>query len=74
MYCLWSCLLCELARGPPQVHVHGVVALRLTPVAPDPSHSQWRPWHGVPMFERHQEDEEWIPPLGSEGREVQAGS
>ncbi|EFN53392.1 hypothetical protein CHLNCDRAFT_137182 [Chlorella variabilis] len=57
-----------------EVHVHGVVALRLTPVAPDPSHSQWRPWHGVPMFERHQEDEEWIPPLGSEGREVQAGS
>jgi hypothetical protein len=44
-----------------QVPVHGVLVLRLTPLHPEPWHTLWRPWHAQPMFDRHPEDESWIP-------------
>lgn len=34
------------------------MALRLTPLEPLPGHSEWRPWHGQPLYDRHVEDEE----------------
>ena len=43
-----------------QVSLHDAVALRITPLHPQPNHTDWRPWHGQPMYERHEEDEEWI--------------
>lgn len=48
---------------PPQVRLHDALAFRIMPLHPLPSHSEWRPWLGQPMYERHEEDEGWIPPL-----------
>ncbi|KAI7846122.1 hypothetical protein COHA_000383 [Chlorella ohadii] len=45
------------------VRLHDALAFRITPLHPLPSHSEWRPWLGQPMYERHEEDESWIPPL-----------
>lgn len=42
-----------------QVRLHDAVALHLTPAHPKPSHADWRPWHGQPLFKRHEEDEGW---------------
>jgi hypothetical protein len=47
------------------VLTHGVVVWRLTPVRKDERHADWRPWHGQPMYERHEEDDAWLPPLSS---------
>ena len=44
-----------------QVRLHDALALAITPLEPAPSHRDWRPWHGQPVFERHEEDEAWIP-------------
>lgn len=49
------------ARPVVQVRLHDVAALRITPLDPRPAHVVWRPWQGQPMFERHEEDEAWIP-------------
>lgn len=46
-----------------QVRLHDALAFRITPLSPQPSDSEWRPWWGQPMYERHEEDEGWIPPL-----------
>ena len=51
------------ARLPPQVCLHDAVALRITPISPQPSHTDLRPWHGQPLYARHEEDEQWIPRL-----------
>ncbi len=51
------------AKSHSQVRLHDALALRITPLHPLPSHSEWRPWLGQPMYERHEEDESWIPPL-----------
>ncbi|PRW59770.1 glycoside hydrolase [Chlorella sorokiniana] len=46
-----------------EVRLHDALAFRITPLHPLPAHSEWRPWLGQPMYERHEEDESWIPPL-----------
>ena len=48
---------------PLQVRLHDAVAVRITPISPKPGHTDWRPWHGQPLYERHEEDEQWIPRL-----------
>ena len=45
------------------MRLHDALAFRITPLRPLPSHTEWRPWLGQPMYERHEEDEGWIPPL-----------
>ncbi|KAL4458747.1 hypothetical protein ABPG75_013612 [Micractinium tetrahymenae] len=54
-----------------EVRLHDVAVLRITPQDPQPAQEAWRPWQGQPMFERHEEDEGWIPePLrAAEGRQ-----
>ena len=55
---------------PPQVRLHDALAFRITPLHPLPSHSEWRPWLGQPMYERHEEDE---GPWARRRRRTEAG-
>ena len=56
-----------------QVPLHDVAALRITPLHPQPSYGDWRPWHTQPMYDRHEEDEGWwaAPPQAQAARQAQ---
>ena len=51
------------AEPPAAQRLHDALAFRITPLHPLPSHSEWWPWLSQPIYERHEEDEGWIPPL-----------
>lgn len=42
------------------VAIHDVCMISLAPEQPGPAHGIWRPWHGQPLFEPHEEDSSWI--------------
>eukprot|EP00887_Chlorella_sp_A99_P006556 scaffold3.g6556.t1 len=42
------------------VGIHDVALLSLTPLEAGVGHDAWRPWHGQPLFEPHEEDGSWI--------------
>lgn len=59
----WPLLIPATHPATPQVRLHDALAFRITPLHPLPSHSEWWPWLSQPIYERHEEDEGWIPPL-----------